>query len=120
MVDQRYRVAVGFLYFQPGMREQETHEHALHELRQKQRKLCMELLGGVAACVFVRAGWQCSLKASELPHAVMFHRHTPHFIDLGGCVVSFRFDIWRLPSTPWRAGPSKADLLVTVAYDRRT
>ena len=82
------------------------------------REFCVELQGEGAALVFVRAVQQSSFKAAELQRAILFHRLDPRFGDIAGCVASARHELERLATTARRAVPSKANLFITVEYDR--
>ena len=82
------------------------------------REFCVELLGEGAARIFVRAVQRTSFKASELQRATLFHRLDPRFGDLAGCVKAQQPELERLAATAQRALPSKANLFITVEYDR--
>lgn len=82
------------------------------------REFCVELQGETGARIFVRAVQQSSFKAAELHRAILFHRLDPRFKDLAGCVDSLQAELRRLASTAKRAAPSKANLFVTLEYDR--
>lgn len=82
------------------------------------RELCVELLGDGAARIFVRAVEHSSFKAAELQRAILFHRLDSRFADLAGCVEAVRPELERLATTARRAPPDKANLFVTLEYDR--
>lgn len=82
------------------------------------RELCVELRGDDGARIFVRAVQQSSFKAAELQRAILFHRLDPRFSDLAGCVDTLQADLQCLASTARRAAPSRANLFVTLSYDR--
>lgn len=82
------------------------------------RELCVELLGEGAARIFVRAVLRSSLKAAELQRAVLFHRLDVRFADLPGCVEALRHELQRLAASARRELPNKANLFVSLSYDR--
>lgn len=81
------------------------------------REFCVELQGGGAARVFVRAVQQSSFKASELQRAVLFCRVDPRFTDLAACVRALQPELNRLVDTAQRAQPEKANLFRTLEFD---
>ena len=83
------------------------------------REFCVELQGQESARIFVRAVQQSSFKATELQRAILFHRLDPRFKDLAGCVDALQTDLQRLAATARRATPNKANLFVTLEYDRQ-
>jgi hypothetical protein len=82
------------------------------------REFCVELLGEGCARIFVRAVRMSSFKATELRRAVLFHRLDVRFADLAGCVATMQPELEHLADTARRTAPSKANLFVSVAYDR--
>lgn len=82
------------------------------------REFCVELLGDGQARVFLRALENASLKATELRRAVLFHRVSAAFDDLGGCVAAAREPLERLAATATRQQPSQDNLFAAVTYDR--
>lgn len=91
---------------------------AMRSLNGWRREFCVELLGDGGARIFVRAVRQSSFKATELQRAVLFHRLDPRFTDLAGCVEALQPELEQLADTARRSVPGKANLFVTVAYDR--
>ena len=83
-----------------------------------QREFCVELRGEEGARIFVRAVQRSSFKAAELQQAILFHRLDPRFRNLAGCVDALQVDLQRLAVTARRAAPSKANLFITLEYDR--
>ena len=83
------------------------------------REFCVELLGGGAARVFVRAVQHSSFKATELQRAILFQRIDPRFTDLTGCAAALKPELERLARTARRAVPSKHNLFVTLEYERQ-
>ena len=84
------------------------------------RELCVELLGGGQARVFVRAVARSSRGASELQQGRLFHRLDVRFQDLAGCAKSLHPDLERLACSARRAAPCKDNLFITLQYDRAT
>ncbi len=84
------------------------------------RELCVELLGQGAARIFVRAVQRSSFKAAALQIGILFHRLDVRFTDLAGCVDALRPELQRLADTARREPPSKANLFVTLSYDRKS
>jgi hypothetical protein len=82
------------------------------------RELCVELLGGGAARVFVRAVETSSYKATELQRGILFQRLDPRFGDLEGCVAAIHADLERLVDAARRTPATQDNLFVTVEYDR--
>lgn len=83
------------------------------------REFCVELRGEEGARIFVRAVQKSSFKAAELQRAVLFHRLDPRFRDLPGCVKALQTDLQKLATTARRATPTKANLFVTLEYNRQ-
>ena len=83
------------------------------------REFCVELRGEGCARIFVRAVQQSSFKAAELQRAVLFHRLDPRFKDLPGCVNALQAELQLLATTARRTTPTKANLFVTLEYDRQ-
>jgi hypothetical protein len=84
------------------------------------RELCIELLGGGAARIFVRAVEKSSFTAAELQRAILFQRLDPRFTDLAGCAEALRGEFERLADTAKRTRPDKDNLFRTVDFDRPT
>ena len=82
------------------------------------REFCVELLGGGAARVFVRAVQQSSFKASELQRAVLFCRVDPRFADLPGCIRAMQGELDRLADSALRTPPDKDNLFRSVDFDK--
>ena len=82
-------------------------------------EFCVELRGEEGARIFVRAVQKSSFKAAELQRAVLFHRLDPRFRDLPGCVNALHADLQKLATTARRATPTKANLFVTLEYNRQ-
>ncbi len=82
------------------------------------REFCIELLGNAQARIFVRAVERSSLKATELQHAILFHRLDSRFADLPGCIAAMQADLEGLVQTARRTEPTKENLFTTVEYDR--
>lgn len=83
------------------------------------REFCVELLGGGAARIFVRAVQHSSFKAAELQRAILFQRLDSRFTDLDGCAAALKPELDRLARTARRAVPNKTNLFVTLEYDRQ-
>jgi hypothetical protein len=84
----------------------------------RHREFCVELLGDGSARIFVRAVERSSFKATELQHAILFHRLDSRFHDLEGCVEAIRADLDRLVDAARRTRPGKENLFALVEYDR--
>jgi len=82
------------------------------------REFCVELLGAGGARVFVRSVRQSSVRASEMLRGILFVRLDTRFTDLPGCVKALHSELKSLAATARRASPTKANLFVTLDYNR--
>jgi hypothetical protein len=82
------------------------------------RELCVELLGGSEARIYLRAVESPSMKADELRQGILFHRVGASFTDLEGCVAAMGEPLEHLVRTAVRQKPSKDNLFAAVTYDR--
>jgi hypothetical protein len=82
------------------------------------RELCVELLGGGAARVFVRSVQQSSYRAAELQRGTLFLRLDPRFTDLPGCVQELQPSLTQLADTARRLQPGKDNLFQVLHHDR--